>query len=308
MVKRVDGSKRWPSSNWHVLLKLAIQVLDGTHLDTLWRLGGGTAIALQIDHRISKDVDIFIAEVGALDFLHPNRNTKVRALSDRIQVPGHYIKIERPEGEIDFLTNTMGDRPLGAVMLFDNREVYLESPGTIVEKKLRYRRSTFATRDIFDLAAVLDTCPDERASISEAIQTAGPAFLDRIQKMCLIFRHDCDLLISPTESGRRYVDEAFAIIDKTVPLPLWRAWQADGSFAARERRAIVGAMVTATIGTLVKCDDHLEITSPVLTERQRSALESERKFYEELVRAGVHSDKLPIKLQEVEEWQPPTPP
>lgn len=159
-------------------------MLDGTRLDSVWRLGGGTAIALQIDHRISKDVDIFIAEVGALDFLHPNRNARVRELSDRIQVPGHYIKIERPEGEIDFLTNTMGDRPPGAVMVFDNREVYLESPGTIVEKKkkLRYRGSTFAIRDIFDLAAVLDTCPDERNSISGAIQTAGPAFLDRIQK------------------------------------------------------------------------------------------------------------------------------
>lgn len=245
-----------------------------------------------------------------MDFLHPDRNAKVRALSDRIQVPGHYVKIERPEGEIDFLTNTMGDRPPGAVMVFDNREVYLELPGTIVEKKLRYRGSTFATRDVFDLAAVLDSCPDERSSISEAIQTAGPAFLDRIQKMCLIFRHDCDLLISPTETGRRYVDEAFAIIDKVVPLPLWREWQADGSFAERERKAIVRAMVTSTIDTLVKHEDHLEITSPVLTQRQRATLEAERAFCEELVQAGagVHSDKLPVRLNEVEEWQPPTPP
>lgn len=128
--------------------------------------------------------------------------------------------------------------------------------------------------------------------------------------MSLIFRHDCDLLISPTETGRRYVDEAFAIIDKVVPLPLWREWQTDGSFAERERKAIIRAMVTSTIDTLVKYDDHLEITSPVLTERQRSAFEAEKAFYEELVRAraGVHSDKLQVRLHEVEEWRPPAPP
>jgi hypothetical protein len=66
-----------------------------------WSLGGGTALALHLNHRISFDVDIFLDHPGALKELM--KNPKTKRLSDDREFPGNYLKIIRPEGEIDFI-------------------------------------------------------------------------------------------------------------------------------------------------------------------------------------------------------------
>jgi hypothetical protein len=77
-----------------------------------WPLGGGTALSISLKHRISYDIDIFFQDANALKLLSPNKNRKIRVLSDNWHQPGHYLKIERPEGDIDFLmTRTLTDDP-----------------------------------------------------------------------------------------------------------------------------------------------------------------------------------------------------
>ena len=64
-----------PESRWRELLDLALPALDhvfGTRVDETarpaWTLGGGTAIAIRLDHRISHDVDLFVPR--AAEALH----------------------------------------------------------------------------------------------------------------------------------------------------------------------------------------------------------------------------------------------
>lgn len=39
-----------------------------------WTFGGGTAMMLQIDHRISHDIDIFLPDPQFLPFLDPQKH------------------------------------------------------------------------------------------------------------------------------------------------------------------------------------------------------------------------------------------
>ncbi|MGO9740748.1 MAG: nucleotidyl transferase AbiEii/AbiGii toxin family protein [Roseiarcus sp.] len=55
----------------------------------LWTLGGGTAIALRIAHRLSDDVDIFVPS-RPLKLFIPANNPAAKAISARYQWPGHY--------------------------------------------------------------------------------------------------------------------------------------------------------------------------------------------------------------------------
>jgi Nucleotidyl transferase AbiEii toxin, Type IV TA system len=63
------------ASNWQVLLGIARALIDQVNLHTTvidrWTLGGGTALMLQIGHRESCDIDIFLDDPQLLGFLDP---------------------------------------------------------------------------------------------------------------------------------------------------------------------------------------------------------------------------------------------
>src|SRR3546814_6588578 len=98
-MKRSPGSKKWPVSKWPRLLDAALTALDGLPGNFEWTLGGGTGLAIELNHRVSYDIGVFFTDARALRLLSPNRNPLVRKLSDKCQESGHYIKIERDEGE-----------------------------------------------------------------------------------------------------------------------------------------------------------------------------------------------------------------
>ena len=53
-------------SQWLHLLDLAIVAIDTLEGKYAWSLGGGTALALRIDHRVSFDIDLFFPDATAL--------------------------------------------------------------------------------------------------------------------------------------------------------------------------------------------------------------------------------------------------
>ena len=89
--------------SWQPLLEVALAALATLDRDVRWSWGGGTALALRLEHRISLDIDIFLPDATALRSLSPQRNPAVRALTDRWQEPGHYLKLEFAQGEVDFI-------------------------------------------------------------------------------------------------------------------------------------------------------------------------------------------------------------
>ena len=65
-----SGQSQWPQ-----LFDLAVDILDRLREAQGrmpgWSFGGGTALMLQIDHRESHDIDIFLDDPQILPFLNP---------------------------------------------------------------------------------------------------------------------------------------------------------------------------------------------------------------------------------------------
>jgi hypothetical protein len=66
-----------------------------------WVLGGGTALMIFADHRLSRDIDAFIDDPQYLALLSPETADVWNCSAwDRA---AHYLKLKYPEGEIDFI-------------------------------------------------------------------------------------------------------------------------------------------------------------------------------------------------------------
>ncbi len=153
-------------SGWAELLARSLPLLDHVFGATAesasppsWTLGGGTAIALRIAHRVSDDIDIF---VGATDLraFTPMHNPHAAALAAGMQFPGNYLRFQLAGGEIDFLPGPLLSSPGFTWETFCGRPIALQTCEEVILKKVRYRAASFKARDAFDLAAVWRINPD----------------------------------------------------------------------------------------------------------------------------------------------------
>lgn len=151
-------------SRWGDLFDQAATIIDQANakfsLIDSWTFGGGTALMLQIDHRESFDVDIFLDDAQLLPYLNPC--TQDYALDMR---PSGYetdgtkaLKIAFENvGEIDFICAPgLTDSPMVAARV-RGRDVLLEPPAEIIAKKIYYRGASMQPRDMFDIAYVIRT-------------------------------------------------------------------------------------------------------------------------------------------------------
>lgn len=139
---------------WRVLFREALSMLDtASGLDGRWTFGGGTVLSLTLSHRESHDIDIFVDDPQLLGYLSPKFSDE----EGQYDETSNYIKIYRPEGEIDFI---LAPRLLPDISLrrptFEGRPIPCEHPLEIVAKKLHYRGDSFTVRDWFDLAIVAE--------------------------------------------------------------------------------------------------------------------------------------------------------
>ncbi|WP_291143915.1 nucleotidyl transferase AbiEii/AbiGii toxin family protein [Hydrogenophaga sp.] len=150
--------------------------------DPFWTFGGGTVLMLRHGHRLSKDIDIFVPDPQYLGFVSPRLNEAAEQVtSDYVEGPG-YVKLLRPEGEIDFVASpNLTAHPFDEWTLL-GRTVKVETAAEIVAKKLWHRGDRATARDLFDLALVIEREP-------KALNTAEPymtrhrdAFLTQIQQ------------------------------------------------------------------------------------------------------------------------------
>ena len=202
----MNGSQKWPVTAWQALLELALGALDELDGEIAWTLGGGTALALKLHHRISYDIDIFLENAQHLHALSPNRNEASRAITHRWQDPGHYLKLERDEGEIDFILGArLTDAPAWSLQV-GARAIAVEHPVEVVAKKLKYRGSRLLPRDIFDIIAVdhHDATFVDRAVW--AVPDGARRAADRIERMAERYRTTIHREVNPTTSGLRLLD------------------------------------------------------------------------------------------------------
>lgn len=147
---------------------------------------------LQIHHRVSFDIDIFLPDPQLLGFLDPDRNDlRFETPPDAFLGDGTRFSrfVFKGLGEIDFIASP----PLTANPSFEEtvagRKVELETIPEIVAKKIHFRGKSIQTRDLFDLAAASVTHPDDvrdvlrvfpddvRAALA-AISRLNPAYVN----------------------------------------------------------------------------------------------------------------------------------
>src|SRR5262249_4469627 len=149
-----------PQPNWERLFRIARALIRQVNSKQIcidhWSFGGGTAMMLQIDHRESDDVDIFLTDPQLLPLLDPQRHDfqfEIRPF-DYKGDGARFLKLGFDKiGEIDFIVGaalttmpTIEHTVLGETVLLD-------SIPEIITKKIHYRGARINPRDIFDIAA-----------------------------------------------------------------------------------------------------------------------------------------------------------
>jgi predicted nucleotidyltransferase component of viral defense system len=151
-----------------------------------WTFGGGTALMLQVGHRHSRDIDIFLADPQDLSYLNPS----VADLAVEIEPfdfsgdGARFAKFSFPEvGEIDFIVAPGLTAQPARPTVVEGREVQLETIAEIVVKKVFFRGEHIAPRDIFDIAAVSRGFAREVAAELARFPAQTAAALDRLEKL-----------------------------------------------------------------------------------------------------------------------------
>lgn len=150
-------------SQWEELLKEAFRIIDHVNrnhnLLSSWTFGGGTAMMLQINHRESHDVDLFLDDPQLLPYV----TAAVEEMSFETGQPSYngdgtgHLKIAfEGVGEIDFIVTGHILEPYAKSREILDREVELETVPEIIAKKVRFRGASLQPRDVFDIAAASD--------------------------------------------------------------------------------------------------------------------------------------------------------
>jgi len=218
-----DGSEKWRTSDWQVLLRSALALIDTIGDQVPWSFGGGTALAVQLAHRTSYDIDIFIPNADLVTALSPSANPATRALlgGRKYEFPGSYLKLRLDAGEIDFIVGGKRTNDPVQPWRFEGRDILLETPWEIAVKKLFYRPSTFKIRDIFDLAAIIDTQAEKLSPFMSIVTDKLDKAIDRVGLILPSYEQKALDDINPTELGRKYGTKAAAqsVLDFLIEHP-----------------------------------------------------------------------------------------
>ncbi|MET7243867.1 nucleotidyl transferase AbiEii/AbiGii toxin family protein [Methylobacterium sp. EM32] len=182
---------------------------------------------LQIDHRESHDIDLFLDDPQLLPFLNPTtQNYQIDKFPDEYQTDGsHVIKMFFENiGEIDFICcGSLTENP-AYISEVDGRQVSLETPAEIIAKKIHYRGSRLQPRDMFDIAAVVQACGQDQ--VVGALRACGmdrcvdalavadamsPTFASNLMRQLLVREHNRHLLAEAQSMTRAVLRVALGL-------------------------------------------------------------------------------------------------
>ncbi len=137
---------------------------------------------LRHGHRMSKDIDIFVPDPQYLGFVSPRLSDVAESVTqDYVEGPG-YIKLLRPEGEIDFVASPNLTSQSYEEWDLLGRSVKVETSAEIVAKKLYHRGDRATARDLFDLALVIEREPLTLASAAPYLVRHRDEFVRQIKQ------------------------------------------------------------------------------------------------------------------------------
>lgn len=110
---------------------------------------------LHLDHRDSRDVDLFLGDPHYITFFSPRLNATAESLTTNYVEQSNFLKLSFPEGEIDFVVAPNLTPDPTVTMPLEGRAIRVERPAEILAKKVFYRADQLRARDVFDIACVL---------------------------------------------------------------------------------------------------------------------------------------------------------
>ncbi|SHI11081.1 nucleotidyl transferase AbiEii/AbiGii toxin family protein [Bradyrhizobium erythrophlei] len=177
-------------ADWARLFRIARALIRQVNSDQpiidYWTLGGGTAMMLQIDHRESHDVDIFLSDPQLLAFLDPQkRDFKFEIWPTAYDGDGaSFQKLAfKDVGEIDFIVGHAMTSSPPIQTVIEGEATLLETIPEIIAKKIYYRGSSIKPRDIFDIAAAAEKHTDSVIAALRSYRAEVQTTLDVIDKL-----------------------------------------------------------------------------------------------------------------------------
>lgn len=170
---------------WRDIFTAALTLTD--HLATVvnkptWSFGGGTVLMLRLNHRHSKDVDLFVPDPQYLGHFSPRLTDAAEALTTEYHEAAEYTRLILPIGEIDIVVGTpLTDEPW-EIVDFNGRQICVETCAEIIAKKMWHRGDQAKARDLFDLCAVADLEPAALNAARPFLTRHSAAFLARLQQ------------------------------------------------------------------------------------------------------------------------------
>ncbi|WP_374412565.1 nucleotidyl transferase AbiEii/AbiGii toxin family protein [Novosphingobium colocasiae] len=218
------------TSEWAQLFDLAVEILAQFKITNgftpSWSFGGGTSLMLQIDHRESHDIDIFVEDPQVLPFLNPEtQGYRTLRMPDSYLTDGTMaLKLAyQGAGEIDFICcQHILEVPVEWQDVRGN-VVALETPAEIVAKKVYFRGASFQPRDMFDLAAVVEhfgadyvvaairACGTDRCATAHAtVAKASPRFVQSIIGQLMYRERTAHLIERARDISLEMLEQAMA--------------------------------------------------------------------------------------------------
>ncbi len=191
-------------SDWARLFKIACDLIRQVNADApiidYWTLGGGTAMMLQIDHRESHDVDLFLNDAQLLSFLSLDTHDfafEVAPAEHSGDGTGFLKLAFDGIGEIDFIVRQALTESPTIEREIEGERTLLETVPEIITKKIVHRGASIRPRDIFDVAAGAEQYADaiigSLRAYPEAVQTTlkkmdqlNPDFVNRAIQALMI--------------------------------------------------------------------------------------------------------------------------
>ena len=206
--------------NSKILLNHAISALTSTSIESSqWSIGGGTVLASYYNHRISKDIDVFINDAQYLSELSPRFNDECDSVLDYDEM-SNYISLTYMEGKVDFIAAGQLTQYQPKLYNFFGREVMLDDAVEIVAKKLYFRSDHILPRDLFDLAVVYSSeRHNDLLEFALSIPDKVAVFINNFERDKELLEYKAYSLVhwnSILEGGRRFVGKEIEICQSFV--------------------------------------------------------------------------------------------
>lgn len=181
MARPIDLSR--PGA-WTELFHAALKLTD--HLGSVmempqWTFGGGTVLMLRLDHRYSRDIDLFVPDPQYLGHVTPRLCDVAQDLTTEYVETAEYVKLLMPSGEIDIVVGEPLTSEPWERVTYLGREIRVETNAEILAKKMYFRGNQAKARDLFDLCAVADLDPAAMVLAAPFLARHGQAFIDRMK-------------------------------------------------------------------------------------------------------------------------------